>query len=109
MDMNFPLSFPASSLQIQYDDAVVLNSLSELPCIWVGSSGNYVLALFNGDDALRLIHYDHQIDNLSSVGLDIPEFLSRQLSDVCSIGLDDRLGKVFLVMGSGALCELSYV
>ena len=30
-------------------------------------------------------------------------------SYVCSIGLDDHLGKAFLFMNNGALCEFSYV
>jgi hypothetical protein len=108
---NYPLSFPTSSLLINFDHEIAIGASVETPCIWAGSSGNYVLALFSGEDTpeLCLIHHDHQAEKVTSRVLNLPHFLTYQLEDVCSIGLDDHLGKAFLVMNGGALCELSYV
>ena len=110
-DVDRSLSFPTSSLVV-HDGPVAYHDLSTQSCLWVGSSGNYVLGLFGGDGydhELCLIHYDRQINQSTIKVLTLPEFLSCQFADIYSIGLDDHLGKVFLIMDSGALCELSYV
>ena len=108
---NYPPFFPTSSHLINFDHTIATGASVGTPCLWAGSSGNYVLALFDGDDTpeLCLIHHDHQAEKVVSRVLNLPHFLTYQLEDVCSIGLDDHLGKAFLVMNGGALCELSYV
>jgi hypothetical protein len=107
-DINYPLSFSTSPLLIKSSYPISLREEMYSPCIWIGSSGNYVLALFSGGEyELCLIHCDQDNGPYSRV-LTLPHFLSYQLTDVCSIGLDDHLGKVYLVMMGGALCELSY-
>jgi hypothetical protein len=108
-DINHPLSFSTSSLIVELDGRVMSRDATLL-C--AGSSGKYILALVDGGEdehELRLIHYGNQVEDPSSRVLTLPQFLSYQLDDVCSIGLDDHLGKVYLVMFGGALCELSYV
>jgi hypothetical protein len=108
---NYPLSFPTSSLLVNFDHKIADGASVGTPCLWAGSSGNYVLALFHGEDTpeLCLIHHDHRAEKVTSRMLNLPHFLTYQLEDVCSIGLDDHLGKAFLVMNGGALCELSYI
>jgi hypothetical protein len=110
-DIDHPLSFQTSSHLIKFDSPVASGAAVGSPCLWVGPSGNYVLALFRGEDEaeLCLICHDHQTKSLSSRVLTLPNFLAYQLDDVCSIGLDDHLGKVLLAMGGGALCEVSYI
>jgi hypothetical protein len=107
---NGPLSSPRP-LFITFDHTIAAGASVETPCLWRGLSSNYVLALFSGGDTytLRLIYHDHQAQNVTSRVLNLPHFLTYQLDDVCSIGLDDHLGKVFLAMNGGTLCELSYI